>query len=88
MTGDQDAGGLVACDECARAVALGWWGGISRHQGRPGRPVCLLCGEGEAVHTAVQWFGLTAALVHERTHDGQRRTWHQDAMIGLGLSGA
>ncbi|MER6616325.1 hypothetical protein [Streptomyces xantholiticus] len=75
---------LVACNECARAVALGWWGSIARHPGAPGRPVCVLCGEGEAVHTAVEWFAMAAALVRQRTNDGQRRTWHDDAVKGLG----
>lgn len=75
----------VACHECARAVALGWWGSISRHIGPADAPVCLLCGEGEAVLTAEEWFAETADLIVERTRDGQRRTWRDDALKGLGL---
>lgn len=75
----------VACDECARAVAMGWLGSISRHPAPPGAPVCVLCGEGEAVHTAEEWFEHTVALIEERDRDGQRRTWREDAMIGAGI---
>ena len=76
---------LVACNECARAVALGWWGAISRHIGPADKPVCVLCGEGEAVHTASDWFTTTAKLIEQRNREGQRRTWSEDAHIGLGI---
>lgn len=75
----------VACNECARAVALGWWGGIARHPEHEGA-VCLLCGEGEAVHTAQEWFGVTVMLRAERARDGQHRTWREDAAAGLGIT--
>ncbi len=81
---DKPGEGLVACAECARAIALGWWGSISRHAAPSGRPVCVLCSEGEATLTAVDWFALAAALVAARTADGQRRSWHDDAVKGLG----
>lgn len=74
----------VACSECARAVALGWWGAIARHIGPADRPVCLLCGEGEATLTPTQWFALADELTRSRTLDGQRRTWRDDAVRGLG----
>jgi hypothetical protein len=77
---------LVACMECARAIALGWWGAIARHFGEPGEPVCVLCGEGAAVLTAVQFFARAAVLVQQRTADGQRRSWRDDAVIGLGAA--
>lgn len=80
-------GELVACHECARAVALGWWGSISRHTGEPGTPVCVLCSEGEAVLTPAQWFTETASLVQAHIIDGQGRTWRDDATKGLGLTG-
>jgi len=76
---------LVACTECARAIALGWWGAISRHIGPADKPVCVLCGEGEAVHTAAGWFTTTAQLIEQRTREGQRRTWAEDAHVGLGI---
>ncbi|AWI32738.1 hypothetical protein [Streptomyces tirandamycinicus] len=84
LAGEKPAGGLVACSECARAVALGWWGSISRHLGAPDAPVCVLCSEGEATLSAEEWFSLTAQLVVQRTRDGQRRTWRDDALVGIG----
>jgi hypothetical protein len=84
LTTDDEA--LVACTECARAVALGWWGSISRHIGPADKPVCLLCCEGEAVHTPASWFAITAQLIAQRSRSGQRRTWNDDALIGLGIT--
>ncbi|WP_431959356.1 hypothetical protein [Actinacidiphila sp. bgisy160] len=80
----QDAAELVACNECARAIGLGWWGSTARHPAPDGAPVCVLCLEGEAVHTAAAWFAAAAQLVQARTADGQRRTWRDDAIKGLG----
>jgi hypothetical protein len=84
LVSDQPGGELMACVECARAVALGWFGSIARHIGDAGAPVCVLCSEGDATLTAVEWFALTASLVSQRTADGQRRTWRDDAVKGLG----
>jgi hypothetical protein len=81
---DPPGDALLACIECARAVALGWWGSIARHIAPLGRPVCVLCSEGEATLTADAWFTLTASLVAKRTADGQRRGWREDAVKGLG----
>lgn len=75
---------LVACQECARAVALGWWGSTARHYGDPGSPVCQLCSEGEATLTAQDWFALTLQLIIRNTASGTRRTWRDDAIKGLG----
>lgn len=77
---------LVACFECARAIALGWWGAIARHPAEPDEPVCVLCKESAAVLTASGWFASAAALVQQRTADGQRRTWREDALKGLGIT--
>lgn len=76
----------VACLECARAIALGWFGSISRHIGPADAPVCILCSEGEATLTPAQWFAQTAVLVQQRTADGQRRTWRDDSLRGLGIT--
>lgn len=76
---------LVACSECARAVALGWWGSTARHYGDEGSPVCQLCSEGEATLTAEAWFALTLQLTIRNTASGARRTWRDDARKGLGL---
>lgn len=76
----------VACLECARAIALGWFGAIARHPGDPNKPVCVLCSEGEAVLTPTQWFVRAAMLVQQRTVDGQRRSWRDDAVRGLGIT--
>jgi hypothetical protein len=73
---------MVACHECARAVALGWWGSTARHPGEPGIPVCVLCGEGEAVLMPAQWFAETIMLIQQ--NGSQRRTWRDDAVKGLG----
>lgn len=77
---------LVACQECARAVALGWWGSTARHYGDPGAPVCQLCSEGEATLTAQAWFALTLQLIIRNTASGARRTWRDDAVKGLGAA--
>jgi len=42
-------------------------GGISRHPGPADKPVCVLCGEGEAVHTPAEWLAVTARLAEART---------------------
>lgn len=81
---DQPAEGLVACVECARAVSMGWWGSIARHVAPEGAPVCLLCNEGEATLSAADWFTTTARLAASRIAAGQRRTWRDDAVKGLG----
>ncbi|QDN94915.1 hypothetical protein FNV58_00885 (plasmid) [Streptomyces sp. RLB1-9] len=77
-------GDLVACRECARAVALGWWGSTARHCSDPDSPVCQLCSEGEATLTAEAWFALTLQLTIQNTASGTRRTWRDDAIKGLG----
>ncbi|WP_155553656.1 hypothetical protein [Streptomyces sp. E1N211] len=87
LVGEEPGEGLVGCLECARAVALGWFGGIARHVGMEGAPVCVLCGEGEATLTAVDWFAMTGQLAAARTADGSRRTWRDDAVKGLGARG-
>jgi hypothetical protein len=79
-------GDLVACQECARAVALGWWGSTARHCGDPGSPVCQLCSEGEATLTATAWFSLTLELIIRNTASGARRTWRDDSVKGLGIT--
>jgi hypothetical protein len=81
---DPEAEERVACPECARAVALGWFGSIARHIGDAGAPVCVLCSEGDASLTAAEWFALVGQLVVARTADGQRRTWRDDAAKGMG----
>mgnify|MGYP007011098431 CR=1 FL=1 len=86
LVGDEQKGNLVACVECARAIALGWWGAISRHAAYgPDKPVCVLCCEGEATYTAEEWFVLAGQLVTQRARDGQRKTWQEDAIRGLGI---
>jgi hypothetical protein len=81
----QDLGeGLVGCLECARAVAQGWWGSIARHVGLEGAPVCVLCGEGEATLTAVDWFVMAGQLAAAATARGSRRTWRDDSVKGMG----
>jgi hypothetical protein len=77
---------LVACQECARAVALGWWGSTARHCSDEGSPVCQLCGEGEATLTPQAWFALTLQLIIRNTASGARRTWRDDAVKGLGAT--
>lgn len=72
----------VACQECARAVARGWWGGIARHEGPDDQPMCVLCEEGQATLSATEWFRLTQQLIQARS--GQRKTWQEDAIRGLG----
>lgn len=88
LVGEEPGEGLVGCLECARAVALGQWGGVARHEGMDGAPVCLLCGEGEATLTAVDWFLTTAKLADAMTAAGTRATWREDSVRGartLGL---
>jgi hypothetical protein len=82
VTDPPDGQEPVACSECARAVALGWWGSIARHMGAPGTPVCWLCGEGKAILTPAQWFAEVVALI--QANGPQRRTWHEDAIKGMG----
>ncbi|WUD70385.1 hypothetical protein OG937_45345 [Streptomyces sp. NBC_00510] len=43
----------------------------------------MLCREGEAVHTAQEWFARTAVLIEDRTRNGRRRMWREDAVAGL-----
>ncbi|MFD8650669.1 hypothetical protein [Streptomyces mirabilis] len=77
-------GELVACHECARAVALGWLGAIARHPAPHGAEVCTLCCEGEATLTPAQWFTMTAQLLGENARRGMWRSWRDDAVRGLG----
>jgi hypothetical protein len=86
LVGEQPAEGLMACVECARAVALGWWGSTARHFGDDGAPVCALCGEGEATLTATAWFALVVRLTIQNTASGMRRSWRDDAIKGLGAA--
>ncbi|MGV9509347.1 hypothetical protein ACWDQZ_27480 [Streptomyces tendae] len=86
LVGDETGETLVACTECARAVAMGWFGAIARHPGSVGAPVCVMCGEGEATLSAVEWFVLLSELAAARTADGSRRTWRDDAVKGLGAT--
>lgn len=86
LTGDEREEQLVACLECARAIALGWFGAVARHLGEPNSPVCVLCGEGAATLTPEQWFARIATLAANATHSGQRRTWRDDAVKGLGAT--
>lgn len=85
MVSDPPGEQPVACVECARAIALGWWGAISRHSGPADAPVCVLCSEGEATLAPTEWFVRAATLVQQRTVDGQRRSWRDDAVRGLGI---
>ncbi|MFF1284322.1 hypothetical protein ACFVY4_26720 [Streptomyces sp. NPDC058299] len=77
---------LVACNECARAIALGWWGAIARHPGPADKPVCVLCGEGQAVLTAGQWFDTTAKLKAAHVKAGKHHTWRDDAVARFGAA--
>jgi len=77
---------LVACPDCARAVGLGWWGSIARHNGPDGNPVCVLCKQSEATLTAAQWMALAASLAEYNTANGLRRAWHEDGLIGAGAA--
>jgi hypothetical protein len=81
---DEPGEELMACVECARAVALGWWGSTARHFGDPAAPACALCGEGEATLTAADWFALVVQLTIQNTASGMRRSWRDDAVKGLG----
>ncbi|MET9776201.1 hypothetical protein ABZ023_18405 [Streptomyces sp. NPDC006367] len=85
LVGEQPHEVLVGCSGCARAVAQGWWGSIARHAGSSGAPVCVMCGEGEATLSAVEWFQLVAELAAARTAAGSRRSWREDAVKGLGV---
>jgi hypothetical protein len=79
---------LVACAECARAIAIGWWGGISRHRRADDTaPLCRLCQQGEATLTAEKFMNFTGDLVFEYRARGIGGTWHDDALRGLGLRG-
>lgn len=53
-------------------------------QRQPPQPVRVICGEGQATLTAGQWFARLAVLVAQRTAEGRRRSWRDDAVIGLG----
>jgi hypothetical protein len=88
LTGEHDTRALVGCTECARAIALGWWGGIARHRGDREAPVCVLCSEGEATLDAGAWFVLVASLAARNTVSGRHRTWREDAVRGLGAAAA
>jgi len=77
---------LVACLECARAIALGWWGAIARHFGNPDAPVCALCGEGEATLTPTQWFAQVTQLMQAHIAAGKHHSWREDSLTRLGIA--
>jgi hypothetical protein len=77
---------LVACQECARAIGLGWWGAIARHPGPPDKPVCVLCCEGEATLTPAQWFTVVAQRIAAHVQAGKHKSWRDDSLRGLGIT--
>ena len=59
------------CDECLRAVAMQWWGGIARHdQGA----TCVLCERGEALYCAEDFFDAVT----------ERRAWLREIDMPIG----
>lgn len=85
LADETDPNDLLGCMECARAVAQGWWGSIARHPGPADKPVCVLCGEGEATLSPGEWFSRVATLVSTPIA-ASRRTWREDSLRGLGIT--